>query len=66
MRVWCVCVYVCVVCVYVCVLQFNVYVKQVMTKINKAMGIAPLIFWCENWAVVNQMEKDLRQGRRNV
>jgi hypothetical protein len=32
-------------------------------NINKTMAIAPLIYWCENWAVVTQMEGHLRQGR---
>jgi hypothetical protein len=36
------------------------------SKINKTMAIAPLKYWYENWAVVTQMEEDLRQERRNV
>jgi hypothetical protein len=35
-------------------------------KMNKTMAIAQLKYWCENWAVVTQMEEDLRQERGNV
>jgi hypothetical protein len=34
--------------------------------INKTVAIAPVIYWCENWAVVARMEEDLRMVRRNV